>query len=146
MSYAKISSVGARGGDRFTVADHVDHLLEIEVMDVKEMATQMGPTRAAVVNVRDLTDGTDFEDQLIFQSILVSSLAPAMGQKVLAYLRMGIASPGKSAPYLLIDASEDEDALKAAGAAQGDTAGTGPVSSAPGEVDAAVEALGGLLA
>lgn len=145
MSYAKIGAPGEYG-DRFVVADHVDHLLEIEALGAREMTTQMGPTRVVNANVRDITEGTQFSDQLIFQSVLVGALANTVGQKVLAYLRVGVAAPGKTAPYLLIDASEDQDALAAAGAAQGDTPAPGSVPQGSGSVDAAVEALGGLLA
>lgn len=138
--YAKLSAPGEYG-DRFVVADHVDHLLEIEALGVKEMTTQMGPTRVVNANVRDITEGTQFHDQLIFQSVLVGALSATIGQKVLAYLRVGVAAPGKSAPYLLIDASDDPEAVALAQAG----AKAAPAAKGDDEMSAAVEALGGLL-
>jgi len=141
MSYAKIDNNGGGGGDRFTVAEHVGHLLEIEVLSVRDMETSMGPARAANVNIRDVTQGESYQDVLVFQKVVVGALATVIGQTVLVYLRQGVASPGKSAPYLLIDASDDPEAVALAQAG----AKAAPAAKGDDEMSAAVEALGGLL-
>jgi len=42
---------------------------------------------------------------------LRSALKPNIGKSVLARLGQGVAKPGKSAPWILIDATADEEAV-----------------------------------
>lgn len=145
MGYAKIQQ-SYDGGDKFVVADNVDKLLEIQVLGAKGMETVHGPTTAVNATILDVVDGKVYTDQLLFQSQLVAALRGAVGSTVLAYLRVGLAKPGKSAPYILIDASEDPQALDMAlvggGAPQPAIAAA---ASGDPQVEDAVAALGDLL-
>jgi hypothetical protein len=146
VAYAKVQA-GYDDGDKFIVADHVDKLLEIQVLGAKEMETVHGPGTAVNATILDVAEGKVYNDQLLFQSQLVASLRGTIGQTVLAYLRVGLAKPGKSAPYILIDASEDADALAAVNGAKSAPAITASAAAASDdpEVEQAVAALGELL-
>lgn len=143
MTYAKIQA-SYDDGDKFVVADHVDRLLEIQVLGVREMETIHGPTTAVNATILDVVDGKVYNDQLLFQSQLVAALRGAVGSAVLAYLRVGLAKPGKSAPYILIDASEDPQALALVGGSGPQPAIAAAASGDP-QVEDAVAALGDLL-
>lgn len=146
MGYQKVPNSTYDGdGEKFVVADHVGSLLEIQVLTVKEMETVHGPGTAVGVDIRDITGGKEYRDQLLFQAQLVGALRHMVGGTCLAYLRVGVASkPGKTPPYLLIDASEDPAALAAAsGAAPAAAIAASPESDT--EVEQAVAALGELL-
>lgn len=143
MGYAKIQQ-SYDGGDKFVVADNVDKLLEIQVLGAKGMETVHGPTTAVNATILDVVDGKVYTDQLLFQSQLVAALRGAVGSTVLAYLRVGLAKPGKSAPYILIDASEDPQALALVGGGAPQPAIAAAASGDP-QVEDAVAALGDLL-
>lgn len=124
--------------DRFPIAEAVNHLLTITVTEPAFMKqSEYGMTKVVRVSITDHTSGAEYQDVLFFQTVLVRALsALPVGAKVLAYLRLGVATPGKSAPYLLVDASQDPDALAlATGTAKADQ-----------EHDAAVDALKDMLA
>jgi hypothetical protein len=61
----------------------------------------------------------------------VASLKPLIGQEVLAVMGKGTAKAGQSAPWMLIDASDDEELLTAAN----DYLGTTDSEPKPGDVD-----------
>lgn len=96
-------------------ADLEGHLLVVEPEEfIENMPTAMGTTDAIRVTVHDITDGVSADSVLWFNKVLTRNLRDRIGQKVLAVMGQGTARPGQSAPWILIDASSQPDAVKAA--------------------------------
>ena len=96
-------------------ADLEGHLLVVEPEEfIENMPTSMGTTDAIRVTVHDITDGVSADSVLWFNKVLTRNLRDRIGQKVLAVMGQGTARPGQSAPWILIDASSQPDAVKAA--------------------------------
>ena len=105
----------AGGGSDVRPADLEGHLLIVEPQEYCEsIPTSMGDKDAVRVTIHDVTESTTHEDVLWFPKVLVGSLKGRIGQKVLAVLGKGTAKPGQSAPWVLIDATTEADAVKAA--------------------------------
>ena len=105
----------AGGGSDIRPADLEGHLLVVEPLEyVASIPTSMGDKDAVRVTIHDITDTATYEDVLWFPKVLVGSLKGRVGQKVLAVLGKGTAKPGQSAPWILVDATTDNDCVKAA--------------------------------
>jgi hypothetical protein len=105
----------AGGGSDVRPADLEGHLLIVEPLEyVASIPTSMGDKDAVRVTIHDITDTATYEDVLWFPKVLVGSLKGRIGQKVLAVLGKGTAKPGQSAPWILVDATTDNDCVKAA--------------------------------
>ena len=105
----------AAGGDNWSVADSLDHLVVIEVHGQEQgVETDYGPKDPIRATVHDIDGQASYEDTLIFQKVLVSSLKARVGQKVLGRIIHGVAKKGQKPPYLMEDASGDPAAVKAA--------------------------------
>ena len=105
----------AGGGSDVRPADLEGHLLVVEPLEyVASIPTSMGDKDAVRVTIHDITDTATYEDVLWFPKVLVGSLKGRIGQKVLAVLGKGTAKPGQSAPWILVDATTDNDCVKAA--------------------------------
>jgi hypothetical protein len=128
------------------VADLNGHLLILEPMEYKiGIPTVHGDADAIEVNINDLDTGQSHQSVLFFNVALKNSLKSKIGQKVLARIGQGAAKPGKSAPWILLDATGDAEAVAKANAF---IAGAPAVASAPAAApataninDAAVQAL-----
>lgn len=96
-------------------ADIEGHLLVVEPAEyVASITTAMGDSDAVRVDVHDISAGESYDGVLWFSTVLVSSLKAQIGRKVLAVMGKGVAKPGQTAPWTLVDASKDADAVKAA--------------------------------
>ena len=105
----------AGGGSDVRPADLEGHLLIVEPQEYCEsIPTSMGDKDAVRVTIHDVTEGETHEDVLWFPKVLVGSLKGRIGQKVLAVLGKGTAKPGQSAPWILLDATTEAEAVKAA--------------------------------
>lgn len=100
-------------GDKVELSKLNGALLHITVKSLqRDIQTAHGVTDAIACDIAVLdgpAKGSTFADTLIFPKVLVSQLAPAVGSDdpaVLARLGQGIAKPGKSAPWVLQEASE----------------------------------------
>jgi len=99
------------------VADLAGHLLIISPVEYKSgIPTVHGDAEAIEVNVIDLDTKTELNSLLWFNVALRNSLKTKIGQKVLARIGQGTAKPGKSAPWILLDATGDATAIAAANA------------------------------
>lgn len=93
-------------------------LLLVTVKQVREsVATSFGVTDAVACDIAVLDGeqkGETYSDALLFPKILVSSLRPHVGYKVLARLGQGTAKAGQSAPWVLAPstAADKETAAK----------------------------------
>jgi hypothetical protein len=99
------------------VADLANHLLIITPVEYKTgIQTVHGLAEAVEVNVVDLDTNQEHGSLLWFNVGLRNSLKSKVGQKVLARIGQGTAKPGKSAPWILVDATGDATAVAKANA------------------------------
>ena len=99
------------------VADLNGHLLILEAVEYKTgIPTVHGDADAIEVRINDLDTGLSHESVLFFNVALKNALKTKIGQKVLARIGQGTAKPGKSAPWILVDATGDADAVAKANA------------------------------
>lgn len=114
------------------VADLAGFLLIIEPIEYKVgIQTVHGETDAIEVNLVDLDNNKTYNNVLFFNVALKNALKAKIGQKVLARIGQGVAKPGKSAPWILNDATGDAAAVAKANAFIG-----GANTPAPAEVAA----------
>lgn len=118
-------------------ADLLGSLLIIDVEGVEhDIPTVHGNAENVVKATVTVVDGAKagevYPNTLIFPLVLVSSLSPRVGSKVLARLTQGEAKPGKSAPWVLNDPTE-EDVAAGIKAMQASTAPSGGTAPAPSE-------------
>lgn len=79
----------------------------------KDVKTTLGTKDAtrATVNVLDgPLAGTEYASTLIFPSVLQGQLRSRMGRKVLGRLTQGVARPGQDPPWMLLEATEQDNA------------------------------------
>ena len=99
------------------VADLAGFLLIIEPIEYKVgIQTVHGETDAIEVNLVDLDNSKTYNNVLFFNVALKNALKAKVGQKVLARIGQGIAKAGKSAPWILNDATGDAAAVAKANA------------------------------
>jgi hypothetical protein len=99
------------------VADLAGHLLIITPTEYKTgIQTIHGSAEAVEVEVIDLDTKQTHASLLWFNVALRNALKNKIGQKVLAKIGQGAAKPGKSAPWILIDATGDANAVALANA------------------------------
>jgi len=99
------------------VADLANHLLIITPIEYKTgIQTVHGIAEAVEVNVYDLDTNTEYNSLLWFNVALRNALKTKLSQKVLARIGQGPAKPGKSAPWILLDATSDATAIAKANA------------------------------
>jgi hypothetical protein len=115
----------ATGGDQPKVADLANQLLIIEPTEYKA----------------SITTGEIHEGLLFFNVALKNALKNKVGQKVLARIGQGTAKPGKSAPWILIDATSNPADLAKANAFVGN-AGAKPAAAPAAEPKQVVTADG----
>lgn len=101
-----------QSGDYVKVADLNGHLLIITPIEYKTgVVTTLGESEAIEVNIVDLDANEEHHNVLFFNKALLSALKPNIGAQVLARIGQGTAKPGKSAPWILIDATTDPAAV-----------------------------------
>jgi hypothetical protein len=126
------------------VADLDGHLLILEPIEYKTgIATVHGDADAIEVRINDLDTGFTHESVLFFNVALKNALKTKIGHKVLARIGQGVAKPGKSAPWILVDATGDSEAVAKANAFIASPMAAAP-AAAPAAAninDAAVQAL-----
>ena len=126
------------------VADLNGHLLILEPTEYKTgIQTVHGEADAIEVRIVDLDTNQTHESVLFFNVALKNSLKTKIGQKVLARIGQGVAKPGKSAPWILVDATADAAAVAKANAFISGAATAAPAAAAPAASinDEAVQAL-----
>ena len=113
------------------VADLAGQLLIITPTDYKVgIKTIHGDAEAVEVSLVNLDTNKTYDSVLFFNVALRSALKQKIGQKVLARIGQGTAKPGKSAPWILLDATTDAAALAKANAYLGASAAAAPATPA----------------
>ena len=125
------------------VADLAGALLIIEPIEHKVgIQTVHGETDAIEVNLVDLDNNKTYNNVLFFNVALKNALKAKVGQKVLARIGQGVAKPGKSAPWILNDATGDAAAVAKANAFIGGATAPAPaVVTTPEGITPEVAAL-----
>jgi hypothetical protein len=104
-----------QGGGSLKAADVEGHVLVVEPSEyVPSIATSFGEKDAIRVTVHDITTSETHTDVLLFGTALIGSLKSQIGKRVLGVMSKGVAKPGQSAPWILVDASQDAGAVTAA--------------------------------
>lgn len=124
------------GGDTPKVADLANQLLIITPVEYKTgIQTVHGEADAVEVNIVNLDKSQEHTGILFFNVALKNALKNKIGQKVLARIGQGTAKPGKSAPWILVDATASPADLAKANAYIG-TAQATPTAAPKPVVDA----------
>jgi len=111
------SAPSSASSDSVKVADLNGHLLIVSPIEYKaNIQTVNGPADAIEVNLVDLDTNEEHNSVLWFNVALKNALKPLIGQKVLGRIGQGIAKPGKNAPWILNDATNDAAAVAKANA------------------------------
>jgi hypothetical protein len=125
------------------VADLAGALLIITPVEYKTgIPTVHGDAEAIEVNIVNLDNNEKHDGLLWFNVALRNALKNKLNQKVLAKIGQGTAKPGKSAPWILIDATNDADALAKANAY---LAGTPAVATPTATATHSAPAAGGVI-
>lgn len=91
------------------------HLLVVEPIEyVPSVTTAFGDSEAVRANVHDIIAQESYEGVMWFSRALVMAMKNAIGKQLLAVMGQGTAKPGQSAPWILVDATGNADAVKAA--------------------------------
>lgn len=102
----------AAPGDGITWADLKGCLLLIEPISVEtDINTSYGMSDAVRANVVVLDGeekGERYDNTLVFPKLLQSQLSSKIGQKVLGRLGQGQQKPGQSPPWILSEATEQD--------------------------------------
>jgi hypothetical protein len=126
-----ISAGPPASGDRIDWAENKGALMVIEPHSLEVgVSTSNGLSDAIRADVHVITGpgtATDYNDVLVFPKILQSQLRNQLGLKVVGRLNQGAAQTGKSAPWIL-DAANEDDIAKAKEWAASNNA---PVAAAP---------------
>lgn len=130
----------SNANENVKVADLANHLLIIDPVEYKTgIPTVHGEAEAIEVNIIDLDTGKQHSSLLWFNVALRNSLKGKIGQRVLAKIGQGTAKPGKSAPWILIDATSDAIALAKANAYLGNAKAAPAAAPAPTAAPVAVD-------
>jgi hypothetical protein len=117
---AQLSSPSS--GDILKAADIVGHLLIVRPVEfLPDFPTSNGNRDAVRIDVCDLSAndekgqwGAVSRDALWFGRVLVSGLRRQIGEIVLGRMSQGVAKPGQSPPFNLVDMMPDAEAVSAA--------------------------------
>ena len=128
-------------------ADLAGQLLIITPLDYrKDIDTVNGKADAISCDVVNLDTNESYSDVLFFNIAIRNALKGLVGQKVLCRIQQGVAKPGKTAPWILADASQDAAAVAKAKAYSGApvpaTTKTVGGTEVPAEVAALLAQLG----
>jgi hypothetical protein len=109
--------------------------------------TVNGPADAISCDVTNLDTNQEYSDVLFFNIAIRNALRPLIGQRVLGRIQQGVAKPGKTAPWIIVDASADQAAIAKASAYKPGVATPAPTAPAaaggvPPEVAALLAQLG----
>ena len=113
-------------------ADVNGHLLLITPLEYKTgITTSMGEAEAIECDVVDLDTNEEHTSVLFFNIALRSALRPNIGAQVLGRIGQGVAKPGKTAPWILNDATTNKADIDKATAYLAAKATGGFVPAAP---------------
>lgn len=109
--------------------------------------TVNGPADAISCDIINLDTNQEYSDVLFFNIAIRNALRPLIGQRVLGRIQQGVAKPGKTAPWIIVDASADQAAIAKAsayksGAATTPAAAPAAAGGVPPEVAALLAQLG----
>ena len=96
-------------------ADLQGHLLIITPTSYETgIQTSLGEAEAIRCDIIDLDTDEEHVEVLLFNAALRSGLKSRIGSQVLTRIGQGVAKPGKSAPWILLDATTNPDDISKA--------------------------------
>lgn len=124
-------------------ADLQGQLLIFKPIEYRQgIETVNGPADAISCDVINLDTNQEYSDVLFFNIAIRNALRPLIGQRVLGRIQQGVAKPGKTAPWIIVDASADQAAIaKASAYKSGAPATPAATPAAAGGVPPEVAAL-----
>lgn len=109
------SPAAAGNGDSVKPADLHNHLCIFEpTLYQTDIETAMGKSDVITVTVHDLDANETHVDTWFFNVGIRSALKPRIGEKVLGRITQGVAKPGKTAPWIITDATGNPADVKKA--------------------------------
>lgn len=127
-------------------ADLQGQLLIFKPIEYRQgIETVNGPADAISCDVINLDTNEEHNDVLFFNIAIRNALRPLIGQRVLGRIQQGVAKPGKTAPWIIVDASADQAAIAKASAYKSGAAPAAAPAAAggvPPEVAALLAQLG----
>jgi len=97
------------GSEKVKIADLEGHTVVIVPNEyVAAIETVHGTSDAVNATIHDIDGGKTYESQLIFNKVLVSGLKDKIGKRVLGVVGKGSAKAGRSAPWILVVANEEQ--------------------------------------
>ena len=123
-------------------ADLQGQLLIFKPIEYRQgIETVNGPADAISCDVTNLDTNEEHSDVLFFNIAIRNALRPLIGQRVLGRISQGVAKPGKTAPWIIVDASADPAAIAKASAYKPGAAAPAAAPAAAGGVPPEVAAL-----
>jgi len=99
-------------GDFVKIADLIGHLCIFTPVEfIESMEKPWGEIPVIKATVVDLDTNEEYEDVELYNKAIITSLKANIGAQVLARVGQGIAKPGRSAPWILNDATTDATAV-----------------------------------
>ena len=108
--------------------------------------TVNGPADAISCDVINLDTNEEHSDVLFFNIAIRNALRPLIGQRVLGRIQQGVAKPGKTAPWIIADASADQAAIAKASAFKPGAPAAPAATPAPAAADGIPPEVAALLA
>lgn len=112
MTTNPFTSAAPLNSDFFKVADNENALVIIRPLRFEAgVSTQHGPTDVLYCDIWAVDGpnaGEHWSDAWVTQALLTRQLKPKQGQLVIGRIGKGTPQPGKSAPWMLIDATETD--------------------------------------
>lgn len=102
--------------DNFTAADHLNKVILFSPLKhVKNFQTNnygiKDPVKVNLTVIESETEGSVYEDVLLFQGNLIAKLKNRIGGRVLAVLTLGEAKGGQKPPYLLKQTTTEQEEM-----------------------------------
>jgi len=108
-SFEAFDSSGGGASEKVKISDLEGHTVVIVPAEyVASIETVHGNSDAVNATIHDVDGGKTYESQLIFNRVLVNGLKDKIGSRVLGVVGKGTQKAGKSAPWVLHVASEDQ--------------------------------------
>jgi len=108
-AFESFDASGGGSSEKVKIADLNGHTVVIVPNEyIANIETVHGSSDAVNATIHDIDGGKTYESQLIFNRVLVNGLKEKVGKRVLGVVGKGNAKAGKSAPWVLLVANEEQ--------------------------------------
>ena len=114
VQFQTLGEPSAGDGERVSLRDLEGSVVVLIAEEyIASLETANGVTDCVKCKIHDITSSKTYEDQLIFARVIVNGLKDKIGSPVLGVVSKGAAKAGKSAPWVLMTATEAQKAAAA---------------------------------